>query len=352
MANFTTTTSAVFIPEVWSVETLRAAEAALVMAPLVKRYDSLVKQRGDTIHIPHVSNLTAQPKAQNSEVTLQTVTETETVIDVDQWKEISFEIEDIVKVQSQYDLRSEYTEKAGYGIAKAVDSDLLSLYASLATTDVGTYGVDITDPDIVSALQVLDEADAPLEDRFFIIAPSQKAAIMKLDKFVKADYLGQYDMPTPVKRGPNNRYLWGDIYGIPTYYTNQIPVTVATPTQTHNLMFHREAFALAMQMQPRTQASYWQKDLKIEIGSFYSNVNAKLRKLRGNLIEIIRIQARKFREGSQTIIAPLVKQGEGIVGTMRRRIESGRNDLTSALAEVTNSFMARNYRCNLRIQSP
>jgi N4-gp56 family major capsid protein len=261
MANFTTTTSAVFIPEVWSVETLRAAEAALVMAPLVKRYDTLVKQRGDTIHIPHVSNLAAQDKAQNSEVTLQTVTETETPIAIDQWKEVSFEIEDIVKVQSQYDLRSEYTGKAGYAIAKAVDSDLLALYASLTSTDVGTYGNDITDPVIVAALQKLDEVDAPLEDRFFVIAPSQKAAIMQLDKFVKADYLGEYNLPTPVKRGANNRYLWGDIYGIPTYYTNQIPTTAGTPLQTHNIMFHREAFALALQLQPRTQASYWQKDL-------------------------------------------------------------------------------------------
>ena len=32
MANITTTTGAVFLPEVWSLETLRAAEAALVMA--------------------------------------------------------------------------------------------------------------------------------------------------------------------------------------------------------------------------------------------------------------------------------------------------------------------------------
>lgn len=261
MANFTTTTSAVFIPEVWSVETLRAAESALVMAPLVKRYDTLVKQRGDTIHVPHVSNLTANDKTQDSEVTLQTVTETETTIAVDQWKEVSFEIEDIVKVQSQYDLRSEYTNKAGYAIAQAVDTDLFGLIASLTTTDVGVYGTDLGDAEIVAALQTLDEVDAPLSDRYLVIAPSQKAAIMKLDKFVKADYLGQYDMPTPVKKGPNNRFLWGDIYGIPTYYTNQVPVVAGTPDETSNVLFHKEAFALAMQLSPRTQASYWQKDL-------------------------------------------------------------------------------------------
>lgn len=260
-ATLTTTTSAVFIPEVWSVETLRATEKALVMAPLVKRYDSLVKGRGDTIHIPHVSNLSANDKTQTSEVTLQTVTETETPIAIDQWKEVSFEIEDIVKVQSQYDLRSEYTAKAGYAIAQAVDTDLFSLIASLTSVPVGTYGVDVDDATIVAALQALDTVDAPLEDRYFVIAPSVKASIMQLDKFVKADFLGNYNQPTPVKTGPNSRYLWGDIYGVPTYYTNQVPVVAGTPIQTSNVMFHKEAFALAMQLAPRTQASYWQKDL-------------------------------------------------------------------------------------------
>lgn len=261
MSNVTTTTAAVFIPEIWSLETLRAAEKALVMAPLVKRYDSQVKGRGDTLHIPNISNLSANNKTQGSEVTTQAVTETETTISINSWKETSFEIEDIVKVQSAYDLRSEYTSKAGEAIARVVDTDLLSLYSSLTSTDVGTYGADITDATIVAAAQALDEVDAPIEDRYFVIKPSQKAAIMKLDKFVKADYLGQYDQSTPVVKGPNNRYLWGDIYGVPTYYTNQVTTTAGTPTQTHNLMFHKEAFALALQQMPRTQASYWQKDL-------------------------------------------------------------------------------------------
>lgn len=261
MASVTTTTGAVFIPEIWSMETLRAAEAALVMAPLVKRYDSMVKSRGDTLHIPNISNLTANNKTQGSEITTQAITETETQIAINTWKETSFEIEDIVKAQSNYDLRSEYTEKAGYAIAQAVDTTLLGLYSSLTSTDVGTYGVDIGDATIVAGIQTLDEANAPLENRCFVIKPSQKAAIMKLDKFVQATYLGEYQKPQPTRTGPNNRYLWGDIYGVPTYYTTQVTTTAGTPTQTHNVLFQKEAFALALQQAPRTQASYWQKDL-------------------------------------------------------------------------------------------
>lgn len=254
--HLTTTTSAVFIPEVWSAEVLRATERALVMAPKVKRFDALVQNKADTIHIPNLSNLTANDKNANTQVTLQSPTETETTIVIDQHKEASFLVEDLTKVQSQYDLMSEYTEKAGYAIAQAVDSDLLALYASLTTTDQGTYGSDIGDAEILGAIEQLDLVDAPLEDRCLVIEPTQKTAIAKLEKFVKSDWLGEWDMPTVVKVGPVNRYMWGEIYGVPVYYTNQVPQTAGTPVQIHNILFHKEAFALAMQQSPRTQADY------------------------------------------------------------------------------------------------
>jgi hypothetical protein len=252
----TTTTGDVFIPEVWSAEVLRATERALVMADKVKRYDTLVQERGDTIHIPNVSNLTANDKSANTQVTLQAPTETETTIVIDNHKEASFLVEDLMRVQSNYDLMSSYTDKAGYAIAQAVDSDLLALYASLTTTDQGTYGSDLGDAEILGAIEQLDLADAPLEDRCMVIYPTQKTAIAKLEKFVKADFLGEYDMATPVRTGPENRYMWGNIYGVPVYYTNQVPTTAGTPTQVHNLLFHKEAFALALQQAPRTQSDY------------------------------------------------------------------------------------------------
>lgn len=261
MADITTTTAAVFLPTLWSVETLRATEAALVAAGLVKRYDALVKARGQTINIPNISNMSANAKVANTPVVTQAITETQTVLNINKWFESSFEIEDIVSVQSNYDLRAEYSEKAGYAIAKQVDTDVLALYSTFTTTAQGTYGVDLGDATLVASILQLNLNDIPLENRAFIVHPNQLAAIMKLDKFVKADYLGEYQNPTPVKKGPNNRYMWGEIYGIPLYYTTQVPVTVATPTQTHNILIQKEAFALALQQAPRLQAAYWLPDL-------------------------------------------------------------------------------------------
>lgn len=254
--HITTTTADKFIPEVWSMEVLRATEDALVMAPLVKRYDSLVAERGDTIHIPNLSNLAANDKSASTQVTLQTITESETTININKHKETSFLVEDIVKVQSNYDLLAEYTSKAGYAISEAVDSDLLALYSGFTNTDVGTYGSDVTNAVILSAIEALDLANAPLEDRAFVFHPTQKTAIAQIDQFVRADYLGNYQSPKPAAAGPKSSSLWGELWGIPAYYTNQVPVTAGTPSQKHNILFHKEAIALAMQQKPRVQSEY------------------------------------------------------------------------------------------------
>lgn len=102
MANVTTTTAAVFLPTLWSIETLRAAESALVAAGLVKRYDALVKAKGQAIKIPLISNLSVTAKSANTDVTTQTVTEDTVTLNVNTWYESSFEIEDMVAVQSNY----------------------------------------------------------------------------------------------------------------------------------------------------------------------------------------------------------------------------------------------------------
>ncbi len=255
-AQQTTTTGAVFIPQVWSPEVLRATENALVMAPLVKRFDSLVTEKGNTINIPNLSNLTASDKSANTQVTLQAPTEVNTTISINKHKESSFLVEDLLKVQSYVDLLAEYTSKAGESIARQVDTDLLAEYANSTNTDVGTYGSDITDAAVLSAIEAIDLANAPIEDRALVIYPTQKTALARLDKFVKSDYLGQYQNATVVRTGPPSRNLWGDIYGIPTYYTKQIPITAGTPQQIHNLLFHKEAIALALQQAPRVQSQY------------------------------------------------------------------------------------------------
>lgn len=266
MANFTTTTSATFIPEVWSKATIVATESKLVVAPKVKRFDADVADYGDVIHVPNVSNFdAARDKSANTTLTLDTITETSVDITIDQHKYVAFMIEDKLAKQSKYDLTAEYTDRAGYAIAKAVDTSLLELYTGFTTLDAGSFETDITDAGILAAIQQLELNDVPMEDRSLIIHAGQMTALLGIDKFVKADFLGQYDQPTRVAEGPASASMFGTLYGIPVYFTNNVSVTTGTTNYVHNVLIHKEAWALAMQMAPRVQMEYQLNSLADEV---------------------------------------------------------------------------------------
>jgi P22 coat protein - gene protein 5 len=247
--HMTTATAANFIPELWALDVLEAAESNLVMAKLVTRFDDVAAEGGDIIHVPRVSNFAAQSKAANTQVSPQSTADDKVGISLTNHKEVSFLIEDIVSVQAKSSLREIYTKKAGYAIAKAIDANLIGLYASLSNfVDAEVIGTD----DLIEAMSTLDGADAPAEDRFLVICPEAKADIMTLDKFTNRDYMAPDDPNTPTQTG-----LLGDIFGCKVYMSNNVVTTTASGVDMeHNLMFQKGAFALAIQLGPRVQANY------------------------------------------------------------------------------------------------
>ena len=251
----TTTTHANFIPELWASDVIAAAEKTLVMADLVTRFDNLAQGGGDVIHIPKVTNFSANAKSAETQVTLQVNTESKIDLNLDKHYETSFLIEDLAAVQANQDLRQIYTQKAGYAIAKQIDTSLLALYSGLSqTVDAsGSLTDEQFDDKLLDGLYYLDAADAPDADRFFVIHPKLKKKMLDIDKFVSIDYRNN----KPVMTGQI-----GDIYGFKVFVsTNVQSAAVSGTTYYHNLMFQKGAFGLAIQMGPRTQAQYKQEYL-------------------------------------------------------------------------------------------
>lgn len=237
--HMTVTTHAEFIPEVWSKEVQIATEAMLVFAKRVKRFDSDVLTLGDTIHIPLFSNPTPNAKAANTAVTFQsTSNESSVSISIDQHFECSYLLEDITSKQSKTNLEVLAKDKAAYGLAKQVDTNVATLGASLSQ-QVGDYNTStVSDEIIIRAMQYLDDADAPQDDRSLIVKPVLLAAMMRLDKFTSYDFrMGE---------GGSVSKIRGDIYGVPLFVSTNV---YKTGNNTSNVMIHKEAFALAMQKQ-------------------------------------------------------------------------------------------------------
>jgi len=244
----TGTTHAVYRPNVWAKELLRAREKKLVLVPLVKHYDRDIASFGQTVEIPNLSNLTANAKAANTQVTLQAPTETKQTLTIDQHYEASFVVEDFADIQSMYDMAQEYTEKAGYAIAEKMDSTLATAMTSGFTQTVGAFGTPLADSAILTAIQYLDDAKAPTDDRNFAVTPQGKRELLSIDKYIRYDAIGVGGDANSIRSGQI-----GEIYGVKVYMSQNLVFTAGTPNQNNHLLFHKEAAAIAVQKNISTE---------------------------------------------------------------------------------------------------
>lgn len=276
------TSADTFIPELWSDEIRAAFKANLTMANLVKKMPMQGK-KGDTIHIPAPIRGTANAKVENTAVTVQNNTESEVIVTIDKHYEFSRLIEDITEVQALDTLRQFYTDDAGYGLARQMDSDLFTLGTGLgngtydatpdntgadwvnskvfyndSATGKTAYAVDTVVPGDVfddaflrGCIQELDDEDVPMDNRYLVVPPSLKNRMLGIDRFNSADFTG-------VRGVASGQF--GEVYGIPVYVSTQCPVIEAAAENTESavdvrgaFLFHRDAFILAEQMNIRSQ---------------------------------------------------------------------------------------------------
>jgi hypothetical protein len=253
--NIGVTAGNVFRPNVWSNEVLMFVKANLVLLPLVKHYDAEVQAYGQAVNIPNVSTITANAKAQNTLVTLNYNIETQTTITINQHYESSFLLEDIEKIQSKYDLRTDYTQAAAYAIAAKVDNGIAATMTS-AFTAYGAYGTALNDTLILFVNRYLDDAKAPGTNRSFVVTPQGKQEMLAIDKYIRYDAIGVGGDQNSILNGQI-----GEIYGVKVFMSQNLVQVTSSPNQNNHLFFHTEAFAVAMQENPRTQATYKQEYL-------------------------------------------------------------------------------------------
>lgn len=242
--NLTTTTQAKFIPEVWSAEVQEAFHNALKMASRVKRFDSLVSANGNKIHVPKVAERTALSKTGGTAVTYDTNTEGEFTLTIATQKYSAFILEDIAKIQSKADLRGVYTKESGRSVAEAIDDDLVGLYSGLSQSVSG--GAALDDTDVLFGTATLDGQNVPAGDRHFVVHSEGIEDLRAVNKFVAYDQTGMKGVA--VTDGTIAK-----IYNTEVVMSNNIVTTAGAPNLVHNLLFNREAFALALQAGPRVR---------------------------------------------------------------------------------------------------
>jgi N4-gp56 family major capsid protein len=275
------TSAATFIPEIWSDEVIAAYQSNLVLANLVKKM-SMTGKKGDTIHVPKPTRGSANAKAENTAVTIQNAVESEIQISINKHFEYSRLIEDITEAQALASLRQFYTGDAGYALAKQVDNDLFTLGKSLGDGDgsdwthstvynfsgasgIEAYAVDsvassdvFNDAGFRAAIQVLDDADVPMDNRCFVVPPSLRNAIMGVDRYMSSDFVDG--------RGVRNGQI-GNLYGVDVFVSSNCPIIETASANSAGgdvkaaMLLHKDAMVLAEQQGVRSQTQYKQEFL-------------------------------------------------------------------------------------------
>lgn len=270
----TTTTAAVYLPQLWSDEVIAGFKANLVLAALVTKFE-IEGKKGSVINVPNFTRGSANAKAANTQVTLNTATHTNTSITINKHFEYSYVIEDIVDAQALDSLRMTYTDDAGYQLAKQVDTDLIQLGRSAnggpgtaaytASAFIGGDGTTaytsgapnqtaLTDAAIRRTVQRFDDSDYPMQGRFFLVPPSSRNTLMGIARFTEQAFVGEAAGGNTLRTGKI-----GDIYGIPVYVSTNCDT--ATGAARIALMGHKSWVGLAMQKSVRAQTQYKQEYL-------------------------------------------------------------------------------------------
>jgi N4-gp56 family major capsid protein len=263
-----------FVPEVWSDEIVASYKKNLVAANLIKKLNFKGK-KGDKVYFPAPNRGQATAKTVEALVTLQGASGTAIGVNIDKHFEYSRLIEDLAEVQASASMRRFYTDDAGYALAVQTDTSVIQLgrgaqggngtaaydkayLAGDGTTfynDGVNVGTALTDEGFRRAIQRLDDADTPMDMRYFIIPPATRNTMMGLARFTEQAFTGEAGGNNTIRNGQI-----GDIYGVKVFVSTNAD-TPTTNTSRIALLFHPEFAVLVEQMGVRVQTQYKQEYL-------------------------------------------------------------------------------------------
>jgi len=233
MGEFTATTAAAYLPDVWSAKVFENAYEDVLISDLVVSLDAEVASYGDVVHMPVMASLSTATKSADTDVTFTANTDTDTTVTVNTYEYVAVAITLEVMKKAKYDLPGLNQKAMGKAIGNRWDAQIAGLYSGLSQS-AGTAGGGFTDAALIEAVRLLDVANAPDEDRNLVLHPSAWADFIGIEKF--------YNSATFPQQKILSKNQVAEVYGLKVFKSNNISTSGTTE---RNLVFHREAFGLA-----------------------------------------------------------------------------------------------------------
>lgn len=234
-----------YVQEAWTREIEQPFDKELQVAKLVQDRSGLISGGSDVIRVPFTAGVDARAKSASTNITYDSPEGSPIAINIDKHYYVGVLIEDIAKVQSNYDLKAAFQQRMAEALARQVDTDLMALYASAGTSVSG--GAAIDDADILSVVAAFDAANTPQSERRGVIGHYTKQDLLGVNKYVAYDQTGKTGKAVDGTTG-----LVGSLYGMDIYHSGNVP----TSTTGRNLFFHKSAITKAVQQKPKFEMEY------------------------------------------------------------------------------------------------
>jgi hypothetical protein len=237
MAEIQQTNVSTATPEFWFAIAIGALRGVTVMPKLIRTdMRNEVAARGKTVNITKRGALTVQTKTGGNPVVPEGPSNTKVPVTLEHHKYVSWTLEDAAGSVAIDDAVN-YIQDGMTAIAEEIEGDILTLHSEIATS-VGTAGTDLSKASILAARKTLNDQKCPQTGRVIICSTKDDVALLNLEQFTRADARGARG-----QTALDEAHL-GRVFGFDTYMSQFIDVTPGAPDSTHNIAFHKNAFAL------------------------------------------------------------------------------------------------------------
>lgn len=213
---------------------LKAATIAYSIAD--PSFKNELAQHGNTVNVPIPAEYTTNLMADGGTIVRQQTSLGNASLVLNKHRELSFHITDRNKAVTAPDLKQTSLGQAVANFAEDVDEDLLGIYASFSTTDVGAYNTALTEAVIDDGETTLFNQRVPRGSRIScVLTGTGYSAIRQVPRFTEADKIGT---GAPIADG-----FVGRLKGV-DFYRDQM-VNVTSSTNRHGVMMAPPALLVA-----------------------------------------------------------------------------------------------------------
>ena len=253
MAFLDKTTGANFIPELWADPIYAFYKETNRLANSVDDYSALVKNAGDTVHIPKIALKAPVEKVKSTIVDFSTAATAGKVdLTIDKHYVVPELFEDFALVQSSADLMGKYTKMMGESIARQVESDMWGELDGFQTRVDCNADNECNAATLESVLANLYSIDIDPNDCSFVVNNLILADIMNPSGGI-SQYFIRHDA-TGNGAGLRTGAV-GLMYGMNVFHSAAIPTT-GTDDLAVGAVYPTDACVFAAQQDVRVQAQY------------------------------------------------------------------------------------------------